>query len=122
MVNAKILIVEDEDGLRAMYRRALTERGHAVTSVADAEAAGVALLAERFDLILLDLILPGSTGLQALASFTILSKAPVIMLTGQCDDDTRRDAELLGAAGFLPKPVDLSALGSMIAAMPKREG
>ncbi len=121
MVNAKILIVEDEDGLRALYRRALTERGHAVTSVADAEAACVSLMAERFDLILLDLILPGTTGLQALASFSILSRAPVFMLTGQCDDDTRRDAELLGADGFLPKPVDLAALNAMIAAMPKRD-
>lgn len=117
MLRARILVVDDERPTIEIVTRALAARGHAVSGSPSAEEALSALKAGTFDLVLLDLVLPGMTGLQALAPMKPLTKAPIYIMTGQTDDDTKADALMLGATGFLPKPLDLKGLQALVAAL-----
>ena len=110
--------MDDEPPALEILRRILTARGHAVTGAGGAEEALELLKGATFDIVLLDLVLPKMTGLQALAPMKALTKAPIHLMSGQTDDDTRDDALLLGAAGFLPKPLDLKGLQALIDALP----
>jgi DNA-binding response OmpR family regulator len=118
MRSARILIVDDEPMNVEVLLRYLETKGHAAIGASDADGAVAALRAGRFDLLLVDLVLPGRTGLQALPEFAALTRAPIHIMSGQTDADTQKDAVLLGAAGFLPKPLDLAAVRAIIDALP----
>lgn len=111
----RILIVDDEHATRAVLARLCEARGHTVLLAASAEEALALLPGESFALVLLDLSLPGRTGLEALGELKRGSSAFVALATGRDDEDTRRDAALLGADAFLPKPVDAAALDAVLA-------
>lgn len=111
----RILIVDDEHSNRVVLSRLCEARGHTVLLAASAEEALALLPGESFALILLDLSLPGRTGLEALGEIKRASGAFVALATGRDDEDTRRDAELLGADAFLPKPVEPAALDAVLA-------
>lgn len=121
MRSARILAVDDEAVNVEILTRYLATKGHVVTGAGDGEQALAALKGRSFDLILLDLVLPGRTGLEIMAEMLNATSAPVIAMSGQSDDDTRRDAMLLGASGFLGKPLDLAALCALIDALPEPE-
>jgi two-component system response regulator PfeR len=114
---AKILAVDDEPMNVEILARYLESKGHRVTGAGDSEQALAALRAGTFDLVLVDLVLPGRTGLEALPDLSALTRAPLYLMSGQNDAETRRDALLLGAAGFLPKPIDLAVLAEIIGAL-----
>jgi DNA-binding response OmpR family regulator len=118
----RILIVDDEAPNRAILARLLESRGHRTEGVESAEAALVRASQERYGLILLDLSLPGRTGLEALADLRRAGAGAIALMTGQDDEDTRKDALLLGADEFLPKPVDAAALFALIARFESRPG
>lgn len=120
MKSASVLVVDDEAGNRAYFTRALLSLGHHVVSAHSAEDACDLLAAREFDLILVDVVLPGASGLEAIAKFRALSSAPVYVMTGAGDDDLARDVGLLGGAGYLPKPVDLDALDAVLLRLPRR--
>lgn len=119
MKSFSVLVVDDEAGNRAFFTRALLSRGHLAVSAASAEDAYDLLSARDFDLILVDVVLPGASGLEAIGKFRALSRAAVYVMTGAGDDDLRRDVVLLGGAGYLPKPVDLDALDAVLMALPR---
>lgn len=121
MRTARLLIVEDDRASAEVLLRLLGEAGHPGHAVETAEDAAAALEKNRYDLILLDHVLPGATGMQALGRLRSLSSAPIYLMSGYSDEDTRRDALLLGAAGFLGKPLDFAALAAVIAALPDRD-
>lgn len=106
----KLLVVDDESDFRLLLRGYLQRRGYEVTGVGDAESALDLLRRESFDLVLLDNYLPGAMGITVLPKIVALTRAPVIMITGHSAPEARRDAELLGAKGFLSKPFELPAL------------
>lgn len=111
----------DDDALSVeVLLRALKNRGHQALGADSAEAAALALEKGIFDLVLLDHVLPGATGMQSLGRLRALTKAPIHIMSGYSDDDTRQDSLLLGAAGFLPKPLDLAALLALVDALPER--
>jgi len=120
VTSAKVLVVDDETANIEILLRCLAQRGHSGVGAENAEEAARALAAGAFDLVLLDHVLPGTTGMQALPRLKALTRAPIHIMSGFSDDDTRRDAELLGAAGFLPKPLELEALFALLAALPER--
>ncbi|MEQ1920479.1 MAG: response regulator [Elusimicrobiota bacterium] len=120
MKSARVLIVDDERSIIEIVQRALVQRGHLATGVDCAEAAASALSAAPFDLVLLDHVLPGVTGMQALSRLRALTKAPIYIMSGYTGDDTHRDVMLLGATGFLPKPIDLATLFTLIDALPEK--
>lgn len=114
MKRANVLIVEDDRPSLEVVTRILAGRGHSVTGAGSAEEALAALDGASFDIVLLDLVLPGMTGLQALAEIKRRTAADVHLMSGQTDEDTRQDALLLGAASFLPKPLDLKTVAALV--------
>ena len=122
MLRARILIVDDESSSIEIMRRYLTAKGHECDGAGDCDAARRSLERKSYDLVLLDMILPDRTGFQALPELRRAGAATILAMSGQTDDDTRRDAMLLGADGFLPKPLDLPALCALIDSLPEKSG
>ena len=120
MREASILVVDDESMSVEVISRFLGMKGHRVVGAGSAEEASRRLRDGAFDFVLLDIVLPGITGLQALAEFRKLTRAPIHVMSGDNDEEARRDALLLGAAGFFGKPLDLAEVAAAIAALPER--
>lgn len=102
----KILLVEDEDFIRELYVRQLTKAGFEVKSAADGQTGLDFLKKEAFDLILLDIMLPGMNGLQVLREFkTQNPKSPTItiLLTNLGQEAVIKEGFELGAQAYLIK-------------------
>jgi DNA-binding response OmpR family regulator len=114
----RVLVVDDEAQLRDILSRGLARAGFEVSACADAEAALSALGdGAAPDAIVLDNNLPGMMGIQALPEIAKLTPAPVVMITGQPNPDTERDARLLGAKGMMTKPLNLAELAAALRAL-----
>ena len=100
----KILVVDDDPELRALLESYLGGQGYAVGAVADGEAMRRALAAESFDLIILDLMLPGEDGLALCRDLRSRSKISILMLTARGDELDRIIGLEMGADDYLPKP------------------
>lgn len=105
----KILVVEDDPGFRNLLRVQLSLAGYALEEAADGVEGGNALRENPPDLILSDVHMPLRSGLELLALAKADEKTasiPVILLSGQSDEETVAMAMKLGAADFLKKPVN----------------
>ena len=111
--------MDDERPNIEILLRCLADKGHTGLGAENAEDAAKALSAGCYDFVLLDHVLPGATGMQSLPRLRALTRAPIYIMSGYSDDETRRDAELLGATGFLPKPLDLPPLYALLASLPE---
>ena len=102
----KLLVIDDDDGLRRLTERALKRRGYQVTSVGSG-AEGVALAtAERFDVVAVDHYMPGMDGLATLAALKALPEpAPVVYVTGSEEGRIAVAALRAGAADYVVKTV-----------------
>ena len=99
---SKILIVDDEQGIREALTGALTDEGYAVSSVESGEACLDLLRKTAFDVILLDIWLPGIDGLETLEKIRAVDNAPeVVMISGHGNIETAVRATKLGAYDFL---------------------
>ena len=100
-----VLIVDDEDRIRGVCSKLLSNEGYDVAQAVNGEA-GMAMIAQRhFDIILLDLMMPGISGLEALGQIRALHPdTVVIVITGYATLDHAVDAMKKGAFDFLPKP------------------
>jgi two-component system phosphate regulon response regulator OmpR len=102
-----LLVVDDDQRLRALLQRFLAEQGFRVTVAADAAAARSALSAMAFDLIVLDVMMPGETGLSLVESLRREGNdVPVLMLTARGGPDDRVAGFEGGADDYLAKPFD----------------
>jgi two-component system nitrogen regulation response regulator NtrX len=101
----RILIVDDEAGIRSTLSGILEDEGYGVAAVGTAAEATARLEAEAFDAVLLDLWLPDRDGLELLSE---LGDQPVIVISGHGTVDTAVKATRLGAYDFLEKPLSLS--------------
>lgn len=102
----KILLVEDEDFIRELYSRQLTKAGFAVKTVPDGQAGLDTLKTEQFDLLLLDIMLPGINGLQLLREFKThnpTSPMITILLTNLGQEAVIKEGFELGAQAYLIK-------------------
>lgn len=114
IVKDKVLLVEDEDDLARLFDLTLAREGYRIRRVRDADAALDAFRRWSPDLILLDVVLPGMSGLDLLELLRRESRVPVILVSGR-----RRPADLalgesLGADAYLVKPFALSELRSCV--------
>ena len=110
-LQAKVLLVDDEEDFLTMLSERLKVRGLMVTTVTRGEDAVDEIDNQKFDLIVLDLSMPGIDGLETLKR--IKAKQPdaeIIMLTGQGTIKTSMEAMKLGAEDFMEKPVDIAQL------------
>jgi DNA-binding NtrC family response regulator len=111
MAAGRILLVEDRESLRRMLELALVQEGYTVEAAGDGAAAVRHLGAHPFDLVLTDLMLPDTSGLDVLQkSREAQPRTPVVVLTGFGTVATAVEAMKLGAHDFLEKPVDLDDL------------
>ncbi len=101
----RILIVDDEAGIRSTLSGILEDEGYGVAAVGTAAEATARLGAESFDAVLLDLWLPDRDGMELLSE---LRDQPVIVISGHGTVDTAVKATRLGAYDFLEKPLSLS--------------
>jgi DNA-binding response OmpR family regulator len=111
----RLLVIEDEPRILAFLRDGLEAEGFVVDGVGDG-AAGLALaLAERFDLVVLDLLLPGLDGLEVLAELRRRrSSTPVLILSARADVPTKLRGFDLGANDYLAKPFSFEELVARI--------
>jgi len=123
----KILVVDDDQRLRELLNRYLTEQGFAVKPVENAAAMDKALAREFYDLLVLDLMLPGEDGLsicRRLRGVNIANNAnndlAIIMLTAKGDDIDRIVGLEMGADDYLPKPFNPRELVARIHAVLRR--
>lgn len=115
-----ILIVDDHREIRDLVSRALTKEGFRLTAVGDGKAMRKALTDGRFDLILLDLMLPGDSGLVLCREVRATSNIPIIMVTAKGEEVDRVVGLELGADDYLPKPFGTRELVARINAVLRR--
>ena len=123
MINAKtkILVVDDDLRLRDLLNRYLSGQGFGVHVAQDAAAMDKLLGRERFDLIVLDLMMPGEDGLSVCRRLRgAKDTIPVIMLTAKGDDVDRIVGLEMGADDYLPKPFNPRELLARINAVLRR--
>lgn len=108
-----ILIVDDEEGLLALLKHALEERGFEVSTANNAIDAGVAISSELPALILMDVKMPGIDGFQACVALKNNPKTkdtPVIIISAISDDSEIGRAKKMGVADYFTKPLDIEKL------------
>jgi len=114
----RVLVVEDEPDVSAVFRDFLIELGHEAVLVRSAEAALATLERERPDAIILDIHLPGLSGLDFLQLAPVRdSGLPVIAVSGVATESQARECLRLGAFDFLGKPVAFDRLGEVLATL-----
>jgi two-component system, OmpR family, phosphate regulon response regulator OmpR len=101
-----ILVVDDDRRLRDLLIRYLSENGFRVTAAEDAQAARARLKSFDFDLIVLDVMMPGESGLSLVQSLRSESRVPVLMLTARNDAPDRIAGFEGGADDYLGKPFE----------------
>jgi two-component system, NtrC family, response regulator AtoC len=115
MARARTLLAEDDDLTRELLARVLCKEGHDVVEVADGSEAIARLEAETFDLIVSDVQMARTSGLELLeAAGRLRPEVPVILVTAYAEPGAAMDAIAQGAADYLSKPVDVLALRSTV--------
>ncbi|MGE0708943.1 MAG: sigma-54-dependent transcriptional regulator [Planctomycetota bacterium] len=108
---ASVLVVDDEQVMRAFLEKALSRFGHKVTAVPTAEAALEVFAPRRFDLVLSDLRMPGQSGFELLDRVVALEpETPVVIMTAFGSISAAVEAVQRGAADFVTKPIELTHL------------
>lgn len=119
----KLLLIEDEPKIALYTTKALTKAGYEVTAIADGNAGFTAATSNPYDVILLDLGLPGRSGLEILAAVRQRSIAtPVLILTARGGVKDRVRGLELGADDYIPKPFAMEELVARIGAIVRRKG
>jgi two-component system phosphate regulon response regulator OmpR len=117
-----VLVVDDDEKLRKLLARYLTEHGYAVTTAATAADARAKLASLAFDLIVLDLMMPGESGLDFAADFRRISSVPILMLTAMGETEDRVAGLERGADDYLVKPFEprelLLRIGNILRRLP----
>lgn len=115
MENKKVLIIDDDDDLRSNLREVLRRQGHQVETASSGEAAIEKAAKTRFDLVLVDLIMPGMNGLEVLGELKKISpKSKIIMMTAFATIDNAVEAMKKGASDYLSKPFKIEDLDAAV--------
>ena len=122
-MSARILIVEDESGLATTLKDRLQKEGHTVTVALDGNSGMVTALREPFDLLILDLMLPGQNGLTICQKLRQLgSNAPILMLTARRQTMDKVIGLRTGADDYVTKPFKMVELIARVDALLRRAG
>ena len=103
---AHILVVDDDDGIRELVKEYLSQNNYLVTSSNSAEDALEKVKVIKFDLIVLDIMMPGKSGLEFLNENKSFIDTPVILLTAKGEPKERVEGLESGADDYLPKPFE----------------
>ncbi len=103
---AHILVVDDDDGIRDLVKKYLIEKNFLITTANSAEDAQEKISFIKFDLIVLDIMMPGQSGLEFISSNRKKIDTPIILLTAKGETDERVEGLEKGADDYLPKPFE----------------
>ena len=103
---AHILVVDDDNGIRSLVKQYLNENNFLVTTSASAEDAEEKILIIKFDLIVLDVMMAGKSGLEFIKDNKSKINTPIILLTAKGDAVDRVGGLEIGADDYLPKPFE----------------
>jgi two-component system phosphate regulon response regulator OmpR len=101
-----LLVVDDDERLRALLQRYLSSNGYRVTAAPGAAEARALMKSMEFDLLILDVMMPGESGLDLTKSVRTESSVPILMLTARGDPADRIAGLEQGADDYLPKPFE----------------
>ncbi|MGV8998539.1 MAG: response regulator [Parvibaculaceae bacterium] len=117
---AHILVIDDDRRIRELIKRYLTENGYRITTAENAAEARARLASLTFDLLVVDVMMPGESGLELTASLRRESSVPILMLTARTDTDDRIAGLERGADDYLGKPFEPRELLLRIATILRR--
>jgi len=103
---AHILVVDDDDGIRNLVKKYLNENNFLVTTANNAEDAEEKIKVIKFDLIVLDIMMPGESGLDFISKNKDKYNSPIILLTAKGEASERVEGLEVGADDYLPKPFE----------------
>ena len=103
---AHILVVDDDDGIRSLVKQYLNENNFLVTTSNSAENAEEKVLIIKFDLIILDVMMTGKSGLEFIKNNKSKIDTPIILLTAKGETTDRIEGLEIGADDYLPKPFE----------------
>ena len=103
---AHILVVDDDDGIRSLVKKYLNENDFLVTTSDSAENASEKIGIIKFDLIILDVMMPGKNGLEFIKDHKKKLDTPIILLTAKGEASERVEGLEIGADDYLPKPFE----------------
>ena len=103
---AHILVVDDDDGIRSLVKKYLNENKFLVTTANSAEDASDKIKMIKFDLIILDIMMPGKSGLDFISEFKKKIDTPIILLTAKGEANERIEGLEIGTDDYLPKPFE----------------
>jgi len=124
-VGRHLLIVDDDDRIRELLKEYLAREGYRTTGAAHAAAARRLMELIEFDLVVLDVMMPGESGLELTSwvrSKAQLSKTPVLLLTARGEPSDRIDGLSRGADDYMSKPFDPKELSLRVDAILRRTG
>jgi two-component system phosphate regulon response regulator OmpR len=101
-----ILVVDDDDGIRSLVKKYLNENNYLVTTASTAEDALEKIKIIKFDMIILDIMMPGKSGLDFIKENKRKLETPIILLTAKGGAEERIEGLEIGADDYLPKPFE----------------
>src|SRR5436309_14393332 len=101
-----VLVVDDDKRLRELLRKYLVEQGFLVTAAGDAGEARERLASFAFDLLIVDVMMPGESGLEFTADLRRSSRVPILLLTAKGEPEDRISGLERGADDYLAKPFE----------------
>jgi two-component system phosphate regulon response regulator OmpR len=101
-----ILVVDDDDGIRSLVKKYLNENNYLVTTASTAEDALEKIKIIKFDMIILDIMMPGKSGLDFIKENKKKLETPIILLTAKSEAEERIEGLEIGADDYLPKPFE----------------
>ena len=104
--DAHILVVDDDDGIRELVKKYLSENNFLITTANSAEYAKEKISIIKFDLIVLDIMMPGKSGLEFTSENKDNINTPIILLTAKGESSERVEGLEVGADDYLPKPFE----------------
>ena len=122
MSGAHLLIVDDDDRIRELLKEYLARGGYRVTAAAGAAAARRLIETLAFDLLVLDVMMPGEDGMSLARWVRGRGATPILMLTAKAEIESRIEGLALGADDYLAKPFEPQELSLRIAAILRRSG
>tara|TARA_Y100001935_G_scaffold15080_1_gene11295 strand:+ start:394 stop:1071 length:678 start_codon:yes stop_codon:yes gene_type:complete len=103
---AHILVVDDDEGIRSLVKKYLNENNFLVSTAESAESASKKIGIIKFDLIILDIMMPGKSGLEFIQDNKKNLETPIILLTAKGEPSERIEGLEIGADDYLPKPFE----------------
>lgn len=113
---ARLLVVDDESGIRDIFVHLIGGLGHEVVTAARGSEALKRAQAAPFDIVFCDMMMPGMNGFEVLSGLRQSHESlPVVIMTGCSADECESEARMLGAFAFLKKPFEIGEISGLIA-------